>query len=238
MHGNRRKGEVVEITCVTCAAVFNKLACFMRQHPTTKYCSMTCRDAARKKADSYVDLSCLGCSKIFKRLKTHVGKNTYCSKACPDIGRVKAYSKWRDKEAIKEYMKAHAKRTKKERSALSAKWCAANSEKRKEVQARYRKNNQEKIVTIHQRRWHAKISGDLTPEQWIDIKAQFGKCVCCQRDDVKLTLDHIKPLVMGGLHTENNVQPLCRSCNSKKGAKEIDYRKMMKTQHGIVIRET
>jgi len=34
-----------------------------------------------------------------------------------------------------------------------------------------------------------------------------------------LTIDHIHPMLHGGLHNEENLQVLCRSCNSKKGAK-------------------
>lgn len=37
------------------------------------------------------------------------------------------------------------------------------------------------------------------------------------------TVDHIKPLKSGGTDTFDNVQLLCKRCNSMKGARPIDY---------------
>jgi len=51
-----------------------------------------------------------------------------------------------------------------------------------------------------------------------------NKCLCCGRDDVLLVADHIMPLKKGGGNTISNIQPLCKSCNSKKHLKTIDYR--------------
>lgn len=39
-----------------------------------------------------------------------------------------------------------------------------------------------------------------------------------------LTVDHIVPVVLGGTSNEQNLQTLCRSCNSSKGTKTADYR--------------
>lgn len=44
------------------------------------------------------------------------------------------------------------------------------------------------------------------------------RCVKC-RTDVDLTIDHIVPVVAGGTDDEANLQTLCRSCNSSKGAR-------------------
>jgi hypothetical protein len=44
------------------------------------------------------------------------------------------------------------------------------------------------------------------------------QCLKCAATD-DLTLDHIHPWSLGGPDTEDNLRTLCRSCNSKKGAK-------------------
>lgn len=40
----------------------------------------------------------------------------------------------------------------------------------------------------------------------------------------KLTVDHIDPLSRGGLHTPNNIRPLCRACNTRKKDRSIGRR--------------
>lgn len=42
---------------------------------------------------------------------------------------------------------------------------------------------------------------------------------CGEKDKRRLSVDHIKPFVHGGKDVFSNFQTLCRSCNSKKGAK-------------------
>jgi hypothetical protein len=43
-------------------------------------------------------------------------------------------------------------------------------------------------------------------------------CVLCGSKE-NLCIDHIKPFVFGGKTEEGNLQTLCKSCNSKKGAR-------------------
>ncbi len=55
---------------------------------------------------------------------------------------------------------------------------------------------------------------------------QKGKCACCKsRLKVgNVHLDHVKPLVKGGLHEDLNLQLLCATCNLKKGARDsVDF---------------
>jgi 5-methylcytosine-specific restriction endonuclease McrA len=51
--------------------------------------------------------------------------------------------------------------------------------------------------------------------------AQKWKCVVC-RCDIKseFSVDHITALAKGGKHESSNIQLLCRSCNSRKSAKD------------------
>jgi len=50
-----------------------------------------------------------------------------------------------------------------------------------------------------------------------------NKCLRCG-DTEKLTIDHINPVAHGGENKLINLQTLCRSCNSWKGVKFIDFR--------------
>jgi 5-methylcytosine-specific restriction endonuclease McrA len=51
------------------------------------------------------------------------------------------------------------------------------------------------------------------------IKKRDGyRCRSCPSTD-DLCIDHIIPVKHGGKHTPDNLQTLCRSCNSKKGTK-------------------
>ena len=47
------------------------------------------------------------------------------------------------------------------------------------------------------------------------------KCVTCNAQ-TNLSLDHIKPEVLGGEATLENLQTMCKSCNSRKGARYVE----------------
>ena len=50
------------------------------------------------------------------------------------------------------------------------------------------------------------------------------KCLCCG-SEINISLDHVIPVFHGGISHVDNLQPLCKSCNSRKGTKTTDYRK-------------
>lgn len=68
--------------------------------------------------------------------------------------------------------------------------------------------------------------GFHTLAEWETLKANYNWiCPSCYRKEpeIKLTTDHIVPLIKGGSHNIENIQPLCKSCNSKKYIKVIKY---------------
>jgi hypothetical protein len=125
---------------------------------------------------------------------------------------------WKQKNYYKDPEKARER---------SHNWKASNKEKLREYYRSYREKNLEQtILWTHQRRARIKGNGGtFTVKQWRDLCEKYGnKCLRCGRTDQKLTIDHVIPIVLGGLNVIENIQPLCRSCNCKKNKKHIDYR--------------
>jgi hypothetical protein len=66
----------------------------------------------------------------------------------------------------------------------------------------------------------------LDPDVWQAIKERYNnRCVKCGCYDEDLQPDRVVPGCKGGAYIAENVQPLCKSCNSSKREQVIDYRK-------------
>ena len=57
------------------------------------------------------------------------------------------------------------------------------------------------------------VDNDL---RWALFQRDGYACVHCG-SRLDLTIDHIHPVSMGGLNSPENLQTLCRNCNSSKG---------------------
>jgi 5-methylcytosine-specific restriction endonuclease McrA len=104
-------------------------------------------------------------------------------------------------------------------------------------QREWRKNNPNKVKAMrHRRRAKHRTSGEsFTAVEWEMLKEYYNyTCLCCGRrePEIKLTPDHVIPLGPPGTGEIWNVQPLCLSCNSRKGAKTIDYRPVYEEKYG------
>jgi 5-methylcytosine-specific restriction endonuclease McrA len=67
----------------------------------------------------------------------------------------------------------------------------------------------------------------FTVNEWRALQEQYNfTCLRCGRrePEIKLTADHVIPISKGGAGTIDNIQPLCKPCNSAKHDEEIDYR--------------
>lgn len=93
-------------------------------------------------------------------------------------------------------------------------------------------NNKEYQLKRKKINWHKRkalkrqSNGSFTLKEWEIVKKQFNyTCPMCfkKEPEISLTIDHIIPLVQGGDNTIKNIQPLCKSCNCRKGTKIIHF---------------
>ncbi len=95
------------------------------------------------------------------------------------------------------------------------------------------------IHTLYENRTYSFLQSimdrpDIPPSIWKELKRRvfetYGKqCLCCGSTE-HIAVDHIKPYSrFPELCIEfDNLQPLCRSCNSSKGNRfVVDYRKVL-----------
>lgn len=65
-------------------------------------------------------------------------------------------------------------------------------------------------------------------EGYIDeLAGIYGyRCLCCG-SRWNITLDHVRPVTLGGKTELENLQLLCQDCNERKANRIIDYRGML-----------
>jgi 5-methylcytosine-specific restriction endonuclease McrA len=123
-------------------------------------------------------------------------------------------------------------------------WCSQNRNREREHNSNYYYRHLEE-QRERNRSWHSQhpekdrertrarrarirgAGGTITTQEWEDLKKKYNyTCLCCKHKEpeIKLTLDHVLPLILGGRHEISNAQPLCSTCNFRKHTKHIDYR--------------
>ena len=92
---------------------------------------------------------------------------------------------------------------------------------------RYRQNNPD-AVKHHSRLRRQRLAeseGSYSAKDWENLCTMFGnQCISCGNKE-QIEADHIVPITKKGTSYISNIQPLCRSCNIRKGNRVIiDYR--------------
>lgn len=99
---------------------------------------------------------------------------------------------------------------------------------RREYMGAFREAHRD-LMRLYESKRRAKLNGgELTEAEWLEVVGQYGgACLRCGSQS-NITIDHIIPISRGGTHTKDNVQPLCKKCNSSKHDNTIDFRKHWK----------
>lgn len=131
------------------------------------------------------------------------------------------------------YKRNHPDDWKKDTKALArtVAWQRRNPDKCRASMKAWRKRTPELQASYTHRRRAKKLNapgGHFTGPEWLALKNKYGNiCLRC-REPKMLTPDHVIPLCNGGSDSIDNIQPLCRSCNSKKWRRHTDYREAIR----------
>ena len=89
---------------------------------------------------------------------------------------------------------------------------------RTEAHRRWKQKNPKRMAHLKARRYARErgAEGFHTLAEWNALKEKHhGRCAICG-EKRPLTKDHKIPLSLGGTDYIDNIQPLCRNCNSRK----------------------
>lgn len=127
-----------------------------------------------------------------------------------------------DPDRMCAYQKVHREKYPEKTRARVDRYQASNKDLIREREKSYRKNNAAKILIKNARR--RAILADVptvpfTAEQLDQKWSYYGHCCWMCGSAEITTMDHVKPISLGGAHMLANLRPACSSCNSRKGAK-------------------
>ena len=158
-------------------------------------------------------MKCLYCGNEFTPYKFGDGRQKFCSQ-------LHQYRDWAKKhpDRIKQISQKSKRKHRQQNKEYNAKWYTNNKEKSRMRLLGWRRRNKAKAVQqVLKRYYKSKNSGGThTLEEWEELKEKFNyRCAKCG-ETRKLTRDHIIPLSKDGRSDIQNIQPLCRPCNSRK----------------------
>lgn len=137
----------------------------------------------------------------------------------------KRYREHHSKE-LSEKGKIYRENNKEQIAEYKREWYKNNKEKLKEYKQNWAKDNPEKVfnATVRKRKIKENQGDGITKEQWIEMMIFFEwKCAYSgiSLNKNNRTIDHIKPLSLGGEHEIWNCVPMYMPYNSSKYTKDM-----------------
>jgi len=130
-----------------------------------------------------------------------------------------------NRPTLLEYFSGYRSANREQANKCSRDWHRANRDHTAQVNREWRRANPDKVRVIVRNR-KARMRGAEGKHTAADIErlwlVQRSRCACCKSKLAKGSahVDHIVALANGGSNNPANLQLLCRSCNSSKGAKD------------------
>lgn len=206
-HGNHRRGPKVAgviVACEVCGRERRYAPGEVRVRGIIRFCSIKCRNVGMVK--NRVTVQCDRCGKDTVKRKDHMKTraHVYCSKGCFSAARRVEGARWRDRAAIREYMRAYIDANRDRMNERSRTWAKANRPKK----------------TAASQRWRARMKGATVGTVDFERIMARDRMVChlCRRKVAKgqLHFDHVIPLSKGGEHSEINIAVAHGRCNVRK----------------------
>lgn len=156
------------------------------------------------------------CRICIEQFQTKSPYTLICSDACRDESNKRQQAKWKRSDKCKaselRYRQTEKAKIAKRKHLATPKAKATSSERMKRLvrDNKYYRDTK----NLRQSKAYRDLRGKLI--------VQFGMCAACHSEH-SLTVDHVIPMSIGGKHEIDNLQVLCRSCNSKKKQEIIRY---------------
>ena len=170
------------------------------------------------------------------------GYNRYCKECARKKARaryqknpelyIQIQRRFRDehRQEVRESNRKHDAKRREKKIVYMRGWHNRNRERTTEENRRrarqWARDNPDRVRVQKQRRRARMVGagGSFTAQEFKELCDRYGNvCLACSLPKA-LAADHVIPIAKGGSSNIDNIQPLCKSCNTRKGAKIIDYR--------------
>ena len=175
-----------------------------------RFCSLVCSVKFRvgKNAANYQGGGVVICKQCSKQIIVTPGQaktKRFCSMHCY------AASK---KGKLTHSMEFYRQLGEKQRGPLNHNWKGGREHSRQVARIWIRNHMVSvRIRNALRRARHRNATGSFTLMEWEGLKRRYSyKCLACgkREPDIRLTIDHVIPLIKGGSHNITNIQPLCQ----------------------------